>query len=165
MRCIGCIGIAFVLVLAACKPGGEYVQGARSAGDVDRGETNGRMFDFVSYKPDGDDWQIRIRGSSMWASYSHEDTSDDLGSKNLSSKEADKVWELIDAIEIAERKKGKKDEDAGYVSLRLREPGGEEGHDIFEVYISRNTQDDEVIALAAYLQDLIGKYHQETPNF
>jgi hypothetical protein len=164
VRCIGCIGIAIAL-LVGCKTGGEYAQGSREAGDVDRGETNGRMFDFVSYKPEGDDWQIRIRGSSIWASYSHEDSSDDLGTKNLSDKETNKVWKLIDAIEIAERKKGKKDEDEGYVSLRLREPGGEEGHDIFEVYISRETEDDEVLALAEYLQVLIEKHHKEKPNF
>lgn len=154
-----------VLGLGACKTGGEYAQGAREPGDVDRGETNGRMFDFVSYKPEGDDWQIRIRGSSIWASYSHEDSSDELPSKNLSDKEAGKVWKLIDALEMEERKKGKKDEDEGYVSLRLREPGGEEGHDIIEIYISRATEDDDVIALAEYLQDLIFKYHKEKPNF
>lgn len=152
-------------MLASCKTGGEYAQGSRESGDVDRGETNGRMFDFVSYKPDGDDWQIRIRGSSLWASYSNEDSSDELPSKNLSDKETAKVWKLIDALEIVDRKKGKKDEEEGYVSLRLREPGGEEGHDIFEVYVSRDTEDDEVIALAEYLQDLIFKYHKEKPNF
>ena len=164
MRSIA-FGIAIALALAACKTGGEYAQGSREAGDVDRGETNGRMFDFVSYKPDGDDWQIRIRGSSLWASYSNEDTSDELPSKNLSDKETSKVWKLIDAIEIPERKKGKKDEDEGYVSLRLREPGGEEGHDIFEIYVTRATEDEEVIALAEYLQVLIEKYHKEKPNF
>ena len=164
---IGCIGIALAVLLggAACKTGGEYAQNTREAGDVDRGETNGRMFDFVSNKPDGDDWQIRIRGNSIWASYSLEDSSDELPAKELTNKESDKVWKLIDALEIAERKKGKKDEDEGYVSLRLREPGGEEGHDIFEVYISRATEDDDVLALAEYLQELIFKYHKEKPNF
>jgi hypothetical protein len=164
VRCI-CIGIAIALVASACHPGGEYAPSGRAAGDVDRGETNGRMFDFVSYKPEGDDWQIRIRGSSMWASYSRDDSSDELGSKNLSDKETAKVWKLIDALEIPDRKKGKKDEDEGYVSLRLREPGGEEGHDIFEVYVTRATEDEDVIALAEYLQDLIFKYHKEKPNF
>ena len=123
------------------------------------------MFDFVSNKPEGDDWQIRIRGSSMWASYSNEDTSDELGTRNLTDKETRKVWKLIDKLEIPQRKKGKKDEDEGYVQLRLREPGGEEGHDIFTIYVSRETEDDDVLALAEYLGDLIGKYHKEKPNF
>jgi hypothetical protein len=156
-----------LLVLSACpgSAGGEYAKSSRGGGDVDRGEVNGRMFDFVSNKPDDDDWQIRIRGSSMWASYSHEDTSDDLGTVNLDAKETKKIWKLIDGVNIAERKKGKKDVDEGYVQLRLREPGGEEGHDIFSVYVSRATEDEEVIALAEYLQTLIRKYHKEKPNF
>lgn len=154
------------LALAACpKAGGSYAQGERAAGDIDRGETQGRMFDFVSNKPEGDDWQIRIRGSSIWASYSDEQDSSELPSRNLTTKETDKVWELIDAVEIPERKKGKKDEDAGYVQLRLREPGGEEGYDFFTIYVSRETEDDEVLELAEYLRELIGKYHKEKPNF
>ena len=159
--------LVFLLALgiASCKTGGEYVQSDRQGNDVDPGETNGRMFDFVSNKPEGDDWQIRIRGSSMWASFSHEDSTDDLGTKNLSRKEATKVWKLIDALDIPERKKGKKDEDEGYVQLRLREPGGEEGHDIFTVFVSRATEDEDVIELAEYLRDLIKKYHKEKPNF
>jgi hypothetical protein len=162
VRCLVCV---LVLVIAGCKTGGEYVQGDRAGGEDVSGETNGRMFDFVSNKPEGDDWQIRIRGSSLWASFSTEESTDDLGTKNLSRKEAAKVWKLIDALEIPERKKGKKDEDEGYVSLRLREPGGEEGHDIFTVYISRATEDETVIELAEYLRDLIKKYHKEKPNF
>jgi hypothetical protein len=151
--------------ITACKTGGEYVQTDRGASDIDQGETNGRMFDFVSNKPEGDDWQIRIRGSSMWASFSREDETDDLGTKNLTAKESKKVWKLIDALEIPERKKGKKDEDEGYVQLRLREPGGEEGHDIFTIFVSRATEDEDVIALAELLRDLIRKYHKEKPNF
>jgi hypothetical protein len=158
--------LALGLAIIGCKTGGEYVQSDRQAGDVDTGETNGRMFDFVSNKPEGDDWQIRIRGSSMWASFSHEEESDDLGNTNLNRKETTKVWKLIDALEIAERKKGKKDEDEGYVQLRLREPGGEEGHDIFSVFVSRATEDEDVIALAEYLGDLIRKYHKKKkPDF
>jgi len=153
-------------MLSACpKAGGSYAQSDRSAGDIDRGETQGRMFDFVSNKPEGDDWPVRIRRSSLYASYSNEDSSDELGTKNLSPKEATKVWKLIDALELADRKKGRKDEDDGYVYLRLREPGNEEGYDFFEAYVSRETGDDAVIELAEYLRDLISKYHKEKPNF
>lgn len=155
------------LALPACpKPGGSYAQNERQAGDVDRGETQGRMFDFVSNKPEGDDWQVRIRGSSLWASYSDEDDSIELPSRNLSNKESGKVWDLIDKLEIPDRKKGKKDEDEGYVLLRLREPGGDEGqYEFFTVYVSRATEDDEVLALATYLGDLIEKYHKKRPEF
>jgi hypothetical protein len=153
---VGCI--------TGCNTGGTYAKGGGFSGDVDRGETNGRQFDFVSNKPDGDDWQIRIRGSSLWASYAHEDSTDPLGTTNLTNKETDKVWKLVDAIGIADRKKGKKDEDEGYVELRLREPGDEQA-DIFTVYISRQTEDDDVLALATYLRELVGKHFKEKPNF
>ena len=135
-----------------------------SQGDLDRGETNGRMFDFVSNKPDGDDWQIRIRGSSLWASYAKEDKADPLGTTNLSDKETRRVWSLIDNLQLADRKKGKKDEDEGYVELRLREPTDEK-HEIITRFVTRATEDEDVIALAEYLQDLIKKYFKETPNF
>jgi hypothetical protein len=140
------------------------VERTASQGDLDRGETNGRMFDFVSNKPDGDDWQIRIRGSSLWASYAKEDKADPLGTTNLTDKETRRVWSLIDNLQLAERKKGKKDEDEGYVELRLREPTDEK-HDIITRFVTRATEDEDVIALAEYLQDLIKKYFKETPNF
>ena len=164
MRC--CSLVLALVVLSACpKAGGSYAQGDRAAGNIDRGETQGRMFDFVSNKPEGDDWQVRLRGSSLWASYSNEDSTDELGTRNLSKKEASKVWKLIDALEIVDRKKGRKDEDEGYVYLRLREPGGDEGYEFFEAYVSRATEDEGVIELAEYLRDLITKYHKEKPNF
>jgi hypothetical protein len=157
--------VALLLGSFGCHPGGTYGKSGRSAdGEVDRGETNGRQFDFVSNKPDGDDWQIRIRGSSLWASYAHEDSEDQLGTTNLTDKETDKVWKLVDAIGIADRKRGKKDEDEGYVSLRLREPGDDQA-DIFTVYVSRETEDDDVLALAKYLRELVGKHFKEKPNF
>jgi len=155
-----------LLTISSCKAGGDYAQGTRQASDVDRGEANGRMFDFVSNKPEGDDWQIRIRGSSMWASYGNEETTDDLGTTNLDAKEARKVWKMIDALNLGERKKGKKDEDEGYVQLRLREPGGEDGnHDVISVFVSRATADEDVTDLAEYLRILISKHHKEKPNF
>ena len=156
--------LLLIVLLAACHAGGSYAKGNGFGGDVDRGETNGRQFDFVSNKPEGDDWQIRIRGSSLWASYANEDSEDQLGTTNLSNKETDKVWNLVDALEIPDRKKGKKDEDDGYVELRLREPGDEEA-DIFTIYVSRDTEDDDVLALAKYLRELVDKHFKEKPNF
>jgi TRAP-type C4-dicarboxylate transport system permease small subunit len=116
------------------------------AGDRDRGETNGRMFDFVSNMPEGDDWQIRVRDSSLWAAYGDGENVKELGTANLTQKETDKLWALVDEVEIQDRKKGKKDEDEGYVQLRLREPGEEDQHDIFEIYVSRaDAGDDEEV--------------------
>jgi len=149
--------------LGACA-GGSYVQGDRQSRDVDRGETNGRRFDFVSNKPQDDEWQIRITGRSMWVSYAKYAASDKLGTINLSDAETHKVWKLIDALDLPNRKPGKPDEDEGYVSLQLKEPG-DDGHDLHHVYVSRATDDAAVIELAKYLQDLVAKYKKERPNF
>jgi hypothetical protein len=156
--------VLIATLLVACNTGGTYAKGGGFVGEADRGETNGRQFDFVSNKPDGDDWQIRIRGSSMWASYAHEDSTDQLGTTNLTGKETDKVWKLVDALGISDRKRGKKDEDEGYVTLRLREPGDAQA-DIYTVYVSRETEDDDVLALAKYLRELVDKHFKEKPNF
>ena len=164
-RRVRCLLLAIACLLAACPgTGGTYVQHGRQGGEVDRGDTNGRRFDFVSNKPEQDDWQIRITGSSMWVSWSREDTSDKLGSINLTEKETRKLWKLIDALDIPNRKKGKKDEDEGYVSLQLKEPG-EDGGEIHHVYISRATNNQDLLALATYLQDLTQKYKKERPSF
>jgi hypothetical protein len=167
---VRCLLVALACLLAAClagcpSAGGNYVQGDRRGGDLDHGETNGRRFDFVSNKPEQDDWQIRITGSSMWVSYARDESSDKLGSINLTDKETRKLWKLIDALDIPNRKKGKKDEDEGYVSLQLKEPGGDGGGEVRRVYISRAANDEDLIALATYLQDLTEKYKKERPHF
>lgn len=159
--------LAIACVLAACAggAGGEYVRGERHGGDVDRGETNGRRFDFVSNKPELDDWQIRVTGSSMWISYGNEDSIDKLGSINMTEKETRKLWKLVDALDIPHRKPGKRDEDEGYVSLQLKEPGGDDDGERYHIYISRATNDEDLLALASYLQDLTEKYKKERPSF
>jgi hypothetical protein len=159
--------IALSLALCvACSTGGQYVPSERAGQEDARGETNGRMFDFVSNMPEGDDWQIRVRDNSLWAAYGDGEKTEDLGTANLTSKEAGKLWELVDAVEIPDRKKGKRDEDEGYVQLRLREPGDEQ-HEIFLIYVSRATaaDDEEVLALAEYLQKLIEKHFKKKPEF
>jgi hypothetical protein len=161
---------ALCVAIAGCSPGGQYVKGGDSGDQTDdrRGETNGRMFDFVSNMPEGDDWQIRVRDSSLWAAYGDGAKIKELGTANLTGKETDKLWKLVDGIEIADRKKGKPDEDEGYVQLRLREPGGEDDqHEIFLIYISRAdaSDDEEVLSLAEYLQKLIEKHFKKKPEF
>lgn len=143
------------------KAGGEYAQTDR-AGGADRGETNGRMFDLIANMPDGDDWQVRIRDDSMWVSYASGDEVEDLGTRGLTAKEARKVWDLIDNVDLGGRKKGKMNADEGYYQLKLREPGEETedgAHVQVSVFISRDTDDEDVIALSQYLVKLIGKYH------
>ena len=149
------------LLLAGCpRAGGDYASGGREPGIADRGETNGRMFDFISDKPDGDDWQIRIRDDSMWVSYADGDEVEDLGTHALTAKEARRVWDLIDNCDLGGRKKGKQNADTGSYQLKLREPTDESAeHDEISVFVSRETEDEDVVALTEYLQKLIGKYH------
>jgi len=162
-----CLALVACSTVASCAQGGTYVKGERG-GEVDRGETNGRMFDFVSNMPEGDDWQIRVRDSSLWCAYGDGDKVKELGTANLTDKETDKLWKLVDAVEIPDRKKGKQDEDEGYVQLRLREPNGEgEQHEIFLIYVSRAdaADDEEVLSLAEYLQKLVEKHFKKKPEF
>jgi hypothetical protein len=150
-----------------CHAGGEY-QGSSMVqqGSFDSGETNGRMFDFVSDKPNGEDWQIRVRGTSMWVSHSEASKSDDLGgAQNLTEDESIKLWNMIDALDLHSRKKGKVDDDKGTVTLRLREPTDEGPHDVYTVYISRDTDDDDVLSLGKYLQKLVTSHFRKNPTF
>jgi hypothetical protein len=160
------VAVSVLVALSGCHAGGEYAGSSMVNGDVDKGETNGRMFDFVSDKPDGDDWQIRIRGTSMWASYSKDAKSDKLGgAQNLSEPESVKLWNMVDGLDIPSRKKGKVDDDNGTVTLRLREPTDDGPHDVYTVYISRDTEDEDVIALGQFLRKLVEKHFNEQPNF
>ena len=160
------LALCIALVAFGCSQGGQYVKSGRGESDLDRGETNGRMFDFVSNMPEGDDWQIRVRDSSLWAAYGDGDKVKELGTANLTTKETSKLWELVDAVDIPSRKKGKKDDDEGYVQLRLREPTDEQ-HDIYSIYVSRADagDDEEVLPLAEYLQKLIEKHFKKKPEF
>ena len=161
------LAILISALATGCHPGGEYVPLDRSSEGIDKGDTNGRTFDFVSSKPEGDEWDIRLRGTSLFVSYSKGEDSDKLGGAvSVTDKESRKVWRLVDRLDIQNRKKGKRDPDTGYVTLVLHEPGeNETQHDIYTVYVSRDTADDDVLALASYLRELVTKYKQETPNF
>lgn len=155
-----------IALCAACTTGGQY-QGTRASTGVDRGETNGRQFDFISNMPDGDDWQIRVRDSSLWAAYGDGDKVKELGSVNLSSKDTNKLWALVDALDMGGREKGTQDEDEGWVQMRLREPGGDDEHDLFEANVSRADAegDEELLAVAGQLQKLVEKYFKKRPEF
>jgi hypothetical protein len=159
------VRVVLLAFLLACGAGGKYADSDRVAGNNPRGETNGRNFDFVSYLPDGEDWQVNIRDSKLWAAYSEGEDSKEYKPVNINSSETEKLWALIEEVNLFDRKKGKKDEDEGYVMMRLREPGGEEGHDVVSVFVSRATKDEAVLDLGAYLQKLIMKYYKKEADF
>lgn len=128
-----------------------------------RGDTNGRMFDFVSAKPDGSEWTVRVRGDSMWVAYADGSEAKELDAVTLSSKEARRLWTLIEDAAIYDREEGEPDEEVGSVLLRLREPTEDGEHDLVSAWVPRDTDDETVIDLASYLIDLIEKHHQIAP--
>ena len=159
--------VVLVLVAAASAPAckGTYATGSGMTSHTnERGETNGRSFDFVSTKPDGSEWTIRVRGSAMWVGYAKGKKTDELGSFSLSDEEYDKLWGLVDGVDIPSRKAGKVDPEHGTVSLHLRAVT-RKGHDLETVFVSRDTDDEDVIALADYLATLVENHKNERPAF
>jgi hypothetical protein len=159
--------LALLVAAAACSPGGQYVSGGRMSRDGagDRGDTNGRSFDFVSSKPDGSEWTLRLRGSSLWVAYSEEDRFDELGAVRLDDAQLARVWELIENVGVLDRDPGEPDDDAGTVLLRQREPDADGRHEMFSVYVSRDTEDEDVLDLADYLATLVKAHRGERPGF
>lgn len=156
------ITIALALCVPASVPGcgGENY----TAVDDPRGEVNGRSFEFVSTKPDGTEWTFRIRGNSLWVGFVEKAKPGELGAIQLSSKERKKLWDLIDMVDVGGRKKGRPDEEHGTVIMRMREVDEGE-HEARTVHVSRRTDDDDVIALANYLIDLVEKHKKVSPAF
>lgn len=157
--------------LGACHVGGQYAPESTMLMNVDRGSTNGRMFDFVSNRAQGDDWNIRIRGASMYVSYGDNAKVKDLGTAKLTKKEMDGVWDRIEKVDIPDRKPGKKDDDLGYVELRLREPGDDEqdigNYDTYTIFVPRDNDslDDDMVDLFDYLKHLVTHHFNTEPNF
>jgi hypothetical protein len=130
-----------------------------------RGETNGRSFDFVATKPNGAEWTIRIRGKAMWVAYAKGEKADELGSFNMSDAEHEELWQRIDAVDVPNRRHGKPDDKHGTVSLHLREVNSDGDHDLETVFVSRDTDDQDVLDLADYIAGVVEKHRKERPAF
>lgn len=120
------------------------------------------MLDYVAMLPDGDQWEVRVRGKSMWLAYSLEDKTESFKPVTISDAESEKLWKLVEVLDLPSRRRGRIDERNGTVLLRLREPGDEE-HDIYSVYFSREAENEKVMNLAKFLTSLSKKYHNEKP--
>jgi hypothetical protein len=155
--------VAVAVLLAACGPTARPASGDR------RGDTHGRMFDFVSQKPDGSEWTIRIRGDSMWLAYATGEEARDLGPVTLGGGERDRLWSLVDEIAVDEDEELDPEEDdgeeVGTVLLRIRQPTGDGDHDIISIYLARDTDNESVLDLASFLVDLVKKHHGLEPAF
>ena len=144
--------------LAACS-GADY----RPTADR-RGEVNDRSFELVSTRPDGTEWSFRARGNSLWIGYVREEDIGELGEIRLSGDEAARLWELIELVDVGGRKRGKEDRKRGTLTLRLREPDGDGAHDLRTVHLSRKTRDEDVLALADFLIELVNRHKQVEPS-
>ena len=164
MRGLAVSVLTLAAALSACA--GSYGKGSgMQSFSSQRGETNGRSFDFVSTKTDGTEWTIRVRGSAMWVAFAKGTKTDELGSFNLTDEEDDKLWGLVDAVDIPSRKHGKPDPEHGTVSLHLREVTRGTAHDLETVFVSRDTDDEDVIGLADYLATVVENHKNERPAF
>lgn len=152
------LAAALAAATPACGAADYQVKGDR------QGEVNGRSFEFVSTKPDGTEWTFRARGNSLWVGYVGEEKVDDLGETRLRADEATRLWELVDLVDVGGRRPGREDRKHGTVTLRLREPD-DDGHDLTIVRVSRRTSDDDVLALADFLIELVQRHHHVEPAF
>lgn len=155
------IVIAVVVALSLPGCGGQDYR----VGDDPRGEVNGRSFEFISTKADGTEWTFRTRGNGLWVGYVGEEKVDDLGETALNSQEVTRLWELIEQVDVGGRRRGREDAKHGTVTMRLREPDGDGGHDLRIVRLSRRTDDEDVLALADFLIELVKLHHKVEPAF
>ena len=125
---------------------------SNSSADGDRrGDVNGWVFRLVSEDEDGE-WNVRVRGDAMWVGRVIGRREKEIGSFQLTDVQRNKLWDLVDAINIPERKSQDLDGQAAlFVRLRQREEG------TWSAYISRDEidVDEDVNNLVTYIERLI----------
>lgn len=152
------VTVVVAVSLPACG-GADY-----RVSDDRRGEVNGRSFELVSTRVDGDEWSFRARGNSLWVGFVKGGTIGELGDLELGGQETARLWDLIDQVDVGGRKRGKPDRKRGTVTLRLREPNDDGGHELTTALVSRKTDDDDVLALADYLIELVKLHAKMEPS-
>lgn len=128
-----------------------------------RGEVNGRSFELVSTRVDGDEWSFRARGDSLWVGYVRDGKIGELGELTLTDAQTARLWDLIDEVDVGGRRRGQVDRKRGTVTLRLSEPDDDGGHTLRTALVSRKTTDDDVLALAEYLIELVRLHTKMEP--
>ena len=144
--------------VAGCGAADHHTDGDR------RGDVDGRSFELVSTKADGNEWSFRARGNSLWIGYVRDEDVGELGTIELDGRETAKLWDLIDNVDVGGRPKGKQDRRRGTITLRLREPDDDGGHDLRTAFVSRKTDDEDVLALIDYLALLAQEHEHVEPS-
>lgn len=152
------VSVAVAASVPACSAADHRTSGDR------RGDVDGRSFELVSARADGDEWSFRARGNSLWIGYVRDGDIGELGDIALDGREAAKLWDLIDNVDVGGRPRGKPDRRRGTITLRLREPGDDDGHDLATALVSRKTSDEDVLALSDYLIELARKHKHVEPS-
>ena len=163
MSCVRALAIVLTVVVAASVPGCGAAH--YQVTDDRRGDVNGRSFELVDTKADGTEWSFRARGNSLWVGFVRDEEIGELGELELTRIETQRLWELIENVDLGGRKRGRADRKRGTITLRLREPDGEGGHDLKTVLVPRKTRDDDLIALEDYLAELVKAHKQVEPAF
>jgi hypothetical protein len=132
--------------------------------DDRRGDVNGRSFELVSTRADGNEWSFRARGNSLWIGYVRDADIGELGDIVLDGRETAKLWDLIDNVDVGGRRKGKPDRRRGTITLRLREPDDIGGHDLQTALVSRRNDDEDLGALLDFLTELVSKHKHVEPS-
>jgi hypothetical protein len=157
------IVVSLAAVAAAASLPGCSAADHRLSGDR-RGDVNGRSFELVSTRADGTEWSFRARGNSLWIGYVRDEDIGELGDIALDGPETARLWDLIDNVDVGGRARGKPDRKRGTLTLRLREPDGEGGHDLATVLVSRKTSDEDILNLSDYLIELARKHKHVEPS-
>ena len=157
---------ALRLILVISLAAGACGAGARRVKDR-RGDVTGRSFEFQG-GAEGE-WNIRFRGDSFWAAVDKDGKLEEFESVKLDPKEADRLWDLVDATDLDKRKSSKRrasDEDEPlYMFWLAREEAGlkDVKTPLVEIWADDVYSDEDLTRLLRYMVKLVSKYHKKKP--
>lgn len=132
-----------------------------------RGQVDGTAFEFSS---SGEDltvehgaWIVRVRGDAMWVAWIKAGKTREYGTFQLSGKDSDRLWTLIEAARLAKRRPGKGvAAETPVYSFTLLRPK-RLSHTV-TVKAKDAERDDTLRPLVAQLAKLVKKYAKKKPR-
>jgi hypothetical protein len=132
-----------------------------------RGDVTGRSFEFHG-GAEGE-WNMRCRGDSFWVAFDQDGELKDFGSVKLEGREADRLWDLVDAARFEKRRSSKRkptDEDEPLFMFWVapKEAGLRDVKPpLVEIWADDVYSDEDLTRLIRYLGKLVQKYHKQKP--
>jgi hypothetical protein len=153
-----CLLVLFAVLASACG-------GAQIAEDR-RGNTNGRLFEFSTAGSEHTDpygaWLVRVRGDAMWVAKVANGQTKEYGSYPLAAKDATKLWQLIDDLDILGRSsKRVRSKRTAVYQLTLLRPGLTAYTVILPM--ERGIKEEAVASAVLYIGTLVKRYTGEKP--